>query len=72
MKESEAAELIEAMAMTAVTDTVNLRQRLTDYLNDFHANPSPDTEAQIKRIEVRLAKRAKEAAALAIAVTKFH
>lgn len=72
MQESEAAKLIEAMAMTAVADTVNLKQRLTGYINDYHADPSPDTEAQIKRIEVRLAKRAKEAAALAIAVTKFH
>lgn len=71
MTDTEAKEILEAMLDTAISDVVSFKQRLTDYRNDFNADPSPDTAAQIARIEVRLAKRVKEGAALAIAGTKF-
>ncbi len=71
MTDTEAKVIIEAMVDTAISDTISFKRRIAELGNDFNADPSPDTAAQIKRTQDRLAKRIKEAAALAIAVTKF-
>jgi len=71
MTDTEAAKVIEEMFETAVEDVRELYRRIEELRKDFQTDPWEDTAAQIKRLEARHAKRAKEAAALAIASMKF-
>jgi Txe/YoeB family toxin of Txe-Axe toxin-antitoxin module len=69
--DTEAKEIITDLMNTAVNDTINIKARIEDLKKDYETDVWDITKAQIDRLEVRLARRVKEAAALAIAVTKF-
>jgi len=71
MSDTEAKTIIESMLDSAITDVASFHRRINDLEADFNADPSPDTAHQIMRVKARLARRAKEGAALAIAATKF-
>lgn len=71
MPDTEAKEIVTDMMNTAVTDTVNMQRRLKELNLDYEADPWELTAKQIERVQNRLERRVKEAAALAIAVTKF-
>ena len=72
MEITEAHQIIEDMAKVAIADTVNLKDRLAELRRDYAVDAWEDTAAQITRLEVRLAKRAKEAAALSLATAMFY
>jgi hypothetical protein len=71
MTDTEAREIIERMGGAAIADTVLLTQRIEELKQDLAKDPWEDTEHQIKRLEGRLVRRELEAAALAVAASKF-
>jgi outer membrane murein-binding lipoprotein Lpp len=71
MTDTEAKTTLWSMFETAVSDVSSFKRRIAELEEDFNADPSPDTAAQIERTKARLEKRVREAAALAIATNRF-
>jgi 3-phenylpropionate/cinnamic acid dioxygenase small subunit len=71
MPNTEAKTIIWEMFDSAIKDVASFKRRIAELEEDFNADPSPDTAAQIKRTKGRLERRIKEGAALAIAATQF-
>jgi hypothetical protein len=71
MTDLEAKETIEHLRDRAVNDTVTLKHRIAELKSDYEKDRWEDTASQITRLEDRLVVRVLEAAALAIAATKF-
>lgn len=74
MNADEAREIIEGMRDTAVTDCVNLKNRIVTLKDEYSVDPWEETTKQIQRLEQRLERRVRESEALAIAIAavKFH
>jgi len=71
MDDQSAHETVRAMRDTAISETVNLTQRIKELKKENATDPHETTEAHIRNLEQRLIRRTAEAEALAIAVTKF-
>jgi hypothetical protein len=72
MYDDEARGIIEQMRDTAVSDAANLTRRIAELKQELPFDGWEETAAQIKRLELRLENRVREAKALAVAVTKFY
>jgi hypothetical protein len=71
MPDSEAHQIIRHMRDVAIEETVTLQQRIKELKVEHAEDPHELSAGQIKRLEDRLAKRVREATALAIATVQF-